>query len=335
MELWSLRSPGAAICQLETQECQCVKGDWAFEPLDSKEDSSSGSSCPDTEHCISEPKFNQSLSVGSFPFEDSTDCEDLTSEGLPGLILPPVQGAWGTKSVRRSMGRRNKIQDKPEKLREKAIIEILYSYLSCLQEDALAGWPQSDDYQRMDKCQQETVTQAFCEFDDLMKNIKAFLDNTNDDEDNFSVLSDPPQEEDVQPSRSVSSHMDQVVPEEHEDCQDLPKWKPPENGDTTQFPEMPLGLEDDEIVEMESQETGTAESASVSAEQSDEEDMPSDAESISCLNYRGFFHWLRKQVVSYLPGRKRHERANKVPILLALKRRHFVGGHRLLPQESF
>ncbi|XP_071459927.1 uncharacterized protein C12orf71 homolog [Marmota flaviventris] len=312
-----------------------IKGDWAFEPLDSMEDSSSGSSCPDIEHCISEPKFNQSLSVGSFPFEDSTDCEDLTSEGLSGLFLPPVQGAWGTKSVRRSTGRRNKIRDKPEKLREKAIIEILYAYPSCLHEDSLADWPQSDDYQRMDKCQQETVTQAFCEFHDLMKNIKAFLDNTNDDEEDDSVLSDPPQEEDVQPPRSVSSHMDQVVPEEHEACQDLPKWKPPENGDTTQFPEMPLGLEDDEIVEMESQETGTAESASVSAEQSEEEDVPSDAESTSCLNFRGFFHWLRKQVVSYLPGRKRHERANKVPILLALKRRHFVGGHRLLPQESF
>ncbi|KAF7478703.1 hypothetical protein GHT09_010151 [Marmota monax] len=298
------------------------------------EDSSSGSSCPDIEHCISEPKFNQSLSVGSFPFEDSTDCEDLTSEGLSGLFLPPVQGAWGTKSVRRSMGRRNKIRDKPEKLRETAITEILYAYLSC-HEDSLADWSQSDDYQRMDKCQQETVTQAFCEFHDLMKNIKAFLDNTNDDEEDDSVLSDPPHEEDVQPPRSVSSHMDQVVPEEHEACQDLPKWKPPENGDTTQFPEMPLGLEDDEIVEMESQETGTAESASVSAEQSEEEDVPSDAESTSCLNFRGFFHWLRKQVVSYLPGRKRHERANKVPILLALKRRHFVGGHRLLPQESF
>ncbi|XP_077897402.1 uncharacterized protein C12orf71 homolog [Ictidomys tridecemlineatus] len=246
-------------------------------------------SSPVMEHSISESKSNQSLPVGHFPSEAGPDCEavipceDLPSEGPSSL--PPVQGACGTSHVRGPMGRRNGIQDKPEKLREKAIMEIMYAYLSCLHGDSVANWAQSDDYQRMDKCQQERMTQSFCELEDIMKNIKEFLDNP-DDEDNDPVLSDSPLDKDVQPSSIISSHMDQISPEEQEAGQDLPKCQRAENGDPKQCP----GLEKDEIVEMESQEPGTAESSPGSSEQSEEGDLPSDKEGTSCLNFPGFFH---------------------------------------------
>nr|XP_027809855.2 uncharacterized protein C12orf71 homolog [Marmota flaviventris] len=344
------------------------------------DDSSSGSSCPTMEHCISESKSNQSLSVVPFPSEDRPDCEavipfeDLTSEGPSSL--PPVQGAWGTNDVRGPMGRRNGIQEKPEELVEEDMDELINAYLCSLHEDSVAKWAQSDDYQRMDKHQQETITQSFCELEDIKINIKEFLDNPEYDEEDDTVLPPSPQEEnvgesvlpnssqqedvqpknvedddtvhpvsppeedvaysvppessqkedvdnsvptespqeeeDVQPSRSVSSHMDQVSPEEQEACQDLPKCQRAENGDIKQFLEMPPGLEEDEIVELESQEPGTAKSSPVSALQSEEGDLPSDKEGTSCMNFRRFFHWLRKRVVSSLPGRKRREKAKKV-----------------------
>lgn len=82
---------------------------------------------------------------------------------------------------------------------------------------------------------------ALWDLNDLMKNLKAFLDNLKDDKDDDPVLSDSPQEKDLQPSSSASS---QVSHQEPEACQDLPKCKPPGNGDIDQV------LEDDEIVEV-------------------------------------------------------------------------------------
>ncbi|XP_077897224.1 uncharacterized protein C12orf71 homolog [Ictidomys tridecemlineatus] len=336
-----------------------VEGAWAFEPLDPMDNLSSGKSCPDMHRSISESKCNQSLSVGHFPSEDSpgcegiTPCKDLPSEGPSSL--PPVEGACGNNSVRGRMGRRNRIKEKPEDLGEKAILEIMYTYLNCLHENSIADWPQSEDYQRMDQRQQETITQSFSELEDIKKNIKEFLDNPEYDEEDDSVLPESPQEEglddsvptespqeeglddpvptespqeegpddsvptespqeeeDVQVSSCDFSHTDQVNPEEHEACQDLPKCQGAENGDIKQFLKMPPGLEEDEIVEMESQEPDTAKSSPVSALQSEEGDLPSDKEGTSCLNFRGFFHWFRKRLVSSLPGRKRRGKAKKV-----------------------
>ncbi|KAM4824478.1 uncharacterized protein C12orf71 homolog [Urocitellus parryii] len=377
------------------------------------DDSSSGSSCPTMEHCISQSKSNQSLSVVPFPSEDRPDCEavtpceDLTSEGPSSL--PPVQGAGGTSSVRRPMGRRNGIQEKPEEPGEEDMDEPINAYLCSLHKDSVAKWAQSDDDddESMDNWEQETITKTVWEMYYFLKTIKVCLDrpknveddntvlpgspqeedvddsvlpgspqeednkpkNDEDDDSLFpdspqeedvddtvlpgspqeednkpknvedddtvlpdspqeedvaysvlpgspqkedvddTVLPDPPQKEDVQPSSSISSHMDQFSPEEHEACQDLPKCQRAENGDPKQCP----GLEEDEIVEMESQESGTAESFPVSALQSEEWDMPSDKQGTSCMNFRGFFHWFRKRVVSSLPGRKRREKAKKVP----------------------
>lgn len=222
-------------------------------------DSSLGSS-PDVEQCVLESSSNQSLSVGYFPHEDSIDCEDiipceeLTSEGPSCHVLPPVQGAWGTESVTKPVERQNPIQENPEKPGKEAILEVTDAYLGGHQEDSGANGTPKEDSQRMDECPQESINQTPWDLDELMEDLEAVLENQNDDQDHDSVLSDSPQKEDLQPCSSASPHMDQVSYQESEACEDLPKCDPPENGDKDQLPEMPPELEDDEIVEVSTEQ---------------------------------------------------------------------------------
>ncbi|KAG3270191.1 hypothetical protein H1C71_023002 [Ictidomys tridecemlineatus] len=184
------------------------------------------------------------------------------------------------------MGRRNEIQEKSEELGEEDMDETMNGDVCSLFDYSKMKWAEwdEDDEESLDKLKDE-----------------------EDDDSLFTVP--PPEEEDVQPSSIVSYYMDQVNPEEHEACQDLPKCQRAENGDTKQC----SGLEEDEIVVMESQEPGTSKSSPASALQSEEGHLPLDKGGTSCMNFRGFFPWLRKRVVSSLPGRKRRERASKVP----------------------
>ncbi|KAM4839768.1 uncharacterized protein C12orf71 homolog [Urocitellus parryii] len=302
-------------------------------------DSSLGSS-PDVEQCVLESSPNQSLSVGYFPHEDSIACEDiipceeLTSEGPSCHVLPPVQGAWGTESVNKPVERQNPIQENPEKPGEEAILEVLDAYLDSHQEDSGANGTPKEDSQRMDESPQESINQTLWDLDELMKDLEAFLENQKVDQDHDSELSDSPPEEDLQPCTSASPDMDQVSDQESEACEDLPKCDPPENRDMDQFPEMPPELEDDEIVEMESQEICPAETSSVSSEPPKEEDEPSEEENTCCLNLSLGFKWLRELVGSALTGRNRPRRANNSSILLSIKRRHLFGGNKAHPQES-
>ncbi|XP_047399767.1 uncharacterized protein C12orf71 homolog [Sciurus carolinensis] len=225
------------------------------------EDSSSGSCSPDLEDCILESKSNESLSVGYFPYEDSTDCEeeiipceDLTSEGSSCHSLPPVQGAWGTESVRRPMGRRNEIQENPENLGQEAITKDLDAHLDCDGEDSVGHQALSENDQIMDGCAQERISQTIGELDDPLTNTCAFLDNQRDDKDDDPVLTDSSQEEDLQPFRNLSPLLDLVSHQEHETCQDLPKCKPLENGVIQQFLEKTRCPEEDEIIEVSTEQ---------------------------------------------------------------------------------
>uniref|UniRef100_A0A8C9PS21 Uncharacterized protein n=1 Tax=Spermophilus dauricus TaxID=99837 RepID=A0A8C9PS21_SPEDA len=315
-----------------------AEGKWAFEPLDSMGDSSLGSS-PDVEQCVLESSSNQSLSVGYFPHEDSIDCEDiipceeLTSEGPSCHVLPPVQGAWGTESVTKPVERQNPIQENPEKPGKEAILEVTDAYLGGHQEDSGANGTPKEDSQRMDECPQESINQTPWDLDELMEDLEAVLENQNDDQDHDSVLSDSPQEEDLQPCSSASPHMDQVSYQESEACEDLPKCDPPENRDKDQLPEIKGRVrEGDARWDSSGQEICTAETSSVSSEPPKEEDVPSEEENTCCLNLSLGFKWLRKRVVSALTGRNRPGRANNSSILLSIKRRHLFGGPPVYPE---
>ncbi|XP_071459916.1 uncharacterized protein C12orf71 homolog [Marmota flaviventris] len=216
-------------------------------------DSSSGISCSTMEHCILQSKSNQSLSVVPFPSEDRPDCEavvaceDLTSEGPSSL--PPVQGAWGTNSVTGPMGRRNEIQEKPEELGEEDMDDPMNGDVCSLFDYSQMKWAEwdEDDDESMYNWEEETGCLGVWELIFLLKIVALGLDKSKKVEGDDSLFTDPPrEEEDVQPSSSVSSHMDQVSLEEHETCKDLPKCQRAENGDTKQCP----GLEEDGIVEV-------------------------------------------------------------------------------------
>ncbi|XP_015353774.1 uncharacterized protein C12orf71 homolog [Marmota marmota marmota] len=278
-----------------------------------------------------EPGVTESANIDC---EDIIPCEELTSQGPSCHFLPPVQGAWGTESVKRPTERQNPIQDNPEKPGEEAILEVLDAYLDWHHEDLGANGALNEDSQRMDKCPQERINQTLWDLDELMKDLKVFLESQKDDKDDDPVLSDSPQEEDLQPCSSASPYMDQVSHQEPEACEDLPKCDPPENGDMDQILEMPPELEDDEIVEMQSQDSGTEETSSVLSEESKEEDVPLDTKTTCFLNFVFSFQWLRKRLVSFMPGRKSPGRVNNGPLKLALQRRHLFGGNRILPQES-
>ncbi|VTJ87080.1 Hypothetical predicted protein, partial [Marmota monax] len=59
----------------------------------------------------------------------------------------------------------------------------------------------------MDKCPQERTEQLLWELDDLVQNLKAFVDNQKDDKDDDAVLSGSPQEEGLQLPSRMSPHM--------------------------------------------------------------------------------------------------------------------------------
>nr|XP_021584518.2 uncharacterized protein C12orf71 [Ictidomys tridecemlineatus]XP_040136803.1 uncharacterized protein C12orf71 [Ictidomys tridecemlineatus] len=264
------------------------------------EDSSSNSNCTDEEDCISESESNLSLSVGYFPYEDSiayedtTSCEDLTSEGFSCHFLPPIQGTWGIKSLRRSIGIRDQIQDNPE-IFSKLTISLAWDVdMGSDHQDSLSNLDLNGDNQWIGKWPQEKTKLTLCKLDNLMQKLKAFLENQKEDTDDDSVLSQSTQEEDLQPSSYFPLNMYQMISEVY----------------------------------------GTAETPSVSAGQPKETDTSSITETTSCLNFRSIFHWLRTRLFSSLPGRKHPERSTKSPSLLEPKKRYFLRGKKIKPQES-
>ncbi|XP_015348904.1 uncharacterized protein C12orf71 homolog [Marmota monax] len=180
------------------------------------EDSSSNSNCTDEEDCISESESNLSLSVGYFPYEDSiayedtTSCEDLTSEGFSCHFLPPIQGTWGIKSLRRPVGIRDQIQDNPEMF-SKLTISLAWDVdMGSDHQDSLSNLDLNGDNQWIGKWPQERTKLTLCKLDNLMQKLKAFLENQKEDTDDDSVLSQSTQEEDLQPSSYFPLNMYQV-----------------------------------------------------------------------------------------------------------------------------
>ncbi|KAG3270192.1 hypothetical protein H1C71_023002 [Ictidomys tridecemlineatus] len=209
-------------------------------------DSYCGSSCPTMEHCNSERQCNQSLSVVPFPLEDRPDregvtpCDDLTPEDPSSL--PPVQGAGGTNEVTGPMGGRNEIPEKPEELGEEEKDETMNGEVCSLFDYSKMKWAEwEEDEETMYDSDEETRCRGVWELLFVVKIAAAGLDKSKKVRGHNSLFTVPPI---LQPSSSVSYYMDQVTPEEHETCQDLPKCQRAENGDRKQCP----GLEEDETI---------------------------------------------------------------------------------------
>lgn len=79
--------------------------------------------------------------------------------------------------------------------------------------------------------------------------------------------------------------------------------------------------------------TSMAETSSSSSDQLEEEDSHSSTQSLSCLNFRWVFRWLRQQVLSFW-GRQHPQKATEYPCQLTQKKRLSHRSKRIQPQES-
>ncbi|KAM9673422.1 uncharacterized protein C12orf71 homolog [Trichechus inunguis] len=227
-----------------------------FEPLNSMADPSSNSNNTDTEDCSSES--NLSLSVGYFPYEDTffsedtTPYEDMPSQSPSVQFLPPIQGMWRTESTLRPMGRRDQIQDNPEQFCKLSITLAWDVDVGSNDSDSIANWNLNGHNQWMDKYPEKKTELTLSKLDGLVQKLEKFLENQKDDEDSDSIFRESTQEEDFQLSCKSPPYMAQVSHQKHSSCQDLPNFKSPENKDITQFPHIPLPLQEHELSEVSS-----------------------------------------------------------------------------------
>ncbi|KAM9230265.1 uncharacterized protein C12orf71 homolog [Dugong dugon] len=313
-----------------------------FKPLNSMADPSSNSNNTDTEDCSSES--NLSLSVGYFPYEDTffyedtTPYEDMPSQSPSVQFLPPIQGMWRTESTLRPMGRRDQIQDNPEQFCKLSITLAWDVDVGSNDSDSIANWNLNGHNQWMDKYPEKKTELTLSKLDGLVQKLEKFLENQKDDEDCDSIFRESTQEEDFQLSSSSPPYMAQVSHQKHSSCQDSPNFKPPKNKDITQFPHIPLRLQEHELSEISeatgSQKTSITETSSNSSGQPEKGDSPSNTQTLSCLNFGWVFRWLRQQVFSSLLGREQPKKATKSPRRVASKKRLSHRNKRIQPQES-
>ncbi|XP_004383685.1 uncharacterized protein C12orf71 homolog [Trichechus manatus latirostris] len=265
-------------------------------------DPSSNSNNTDTEDCSSES--NLSLSVGYFPYEDTffsedtTPYEDMPSQSPSVQFLPPIQGMWRTESTLRPMGRRDQIQDNPEQFCKLSITLAWDVDVGSNDSDSIANWNLNGHNQWMDKYPEKKTELTLSKLDGLVQKLEKFLENQKDDEDSDSIFRESTQEEDFQ----------------------LSSKSPPYMAQTSQA--------------TGSQKTSITETSSNSSGQPEEEDSPSNTQTLSCLNFGWVFRWLRQQVFSSLLGREQPKKATKSPRRVAPKKRLSHRNKRIQPQES-
>ncbi|XP_014399774.1 PREDICTED: uncharacterized protein C12orf71 homolog [Myotis brandtii] len=214
-------------------------------------DSFSYSNCADTGDCSSES--NLSLSVGYYPNEDTfsnentTSCEDTSSNNPSIHFVPPFQGSWWTESKGTLLERQGQIQDSTEQFGK---LNITLAWNGCNHSDSIINWDLHGDNQWIDKYPEEKTKLTLSKLNGLVQRLEQFLENQKDDEDDESVFPEYAQKEDFQLSSSTSSDVAQVSHQEHDTClQDLPTFNPPEN-DAIQCPQTPPKLQEHELAEV-------------------------------------------------------------------------------------
>ncbi|EPQ11232.1 Hypothetical protein D623_10027355 [Myotis brandtii] len=261
-------------------------------------DSFSYSNCADTGDCSSES--NLSLSVGYYPNEDTfsnentTSCEDTSSNNPSIHFVPPFQGSWWTESKGTLLERQGQIQDSTEQFGK---LNITLAWNGCNHSDSIINWDLHGDNQWIDKYPEEKTKLTLSKLNGLVQRLEQFLENQKDDEDDESVFPEYAQKEDFQLSSSTSS-------------------------DVAQTKRQATGR----------QSTSTTETCSISSDKPKEEDTHSSTQPLSFLNFRWVFRWLRQRVLSLFWGREHPKKAPKNPHKLT-QRKRFSHRSKIQPQE--
>nr|XP_020766522.1 uncharacterized protein C12orf71 homolog isoform X2 [Odocoileus virginianus texanus] len=323
--------PGQNLTETTTDPWD--EGDLRFEPSNSMVHSFSSSS-----------ESNLSLSVGYFPCEDisscenTLSCEDSSAEGPSVHFVPPIQGSWWTENTGRLLARRDQTQDGPEQFCKLSITLAWDVDVASNNSDSAANCDLSGG--NRDKHPKEKTQMTLSKLDGLVQKLEKFLENQKDDKDDDSVFPESAQEEDSQLPSSSLPGMAQVSHQEHGSCQDLAKFNPLEHEDVIQFPQIHPRRQNQELAKTISEATGSqgtdiAEISSVLSGLPEEEDTHSSTEALSCLNFGCVFRWLRHQVLPSLLGREDPKKATERPRELAQKKRFSHRSKRIQPQESF
>lgn len=217
-------------------------------------DSVSSSDSADTEDCSS--KSNLSLSVGYYPCEDTfsyentISCEDTSSKGPSIPFVPPIQGKWRMESTGRLLGRRDQIQDDPEQFCKLSITLAWDTDMDSHHSESVIHWGRHGDNQWIEQYPKEKTQLTLSKLDGLLHTFEKCLENQKDDEDDESVLPDSVQKENFHLATSSLPDMAPVSHQEHDTCQDFPKFNPPENEGIIPFPQIPPMLQKHEVAEV-------------------------------------------------------------------------------------
>ncbi|XP_040599578.1 uncharacterized protein C12orf71 homolog isoform X2 [Mesocricetus auratus] len=302
--------------------------DWRLSTMTTSPSSSDYSS---TEDSVSEWKSDQSLSIGHYPsentfsYEETISCEETASTDSAIHLLPPLQGTWGTESVRRLFRKRDQMEGGPGQFCKLSITLAWDIDAGSDHADSLANLDLNGHHQWMEKWPEDRTNLTLCKLDNLVQKLETFLEKDKDSQHDGHVLPGSTQKEDAHLTSTPSPPTVWVRHEKHNVCQDFPKYQIPENEDVCHVLENPR-LQKDEVVEISQKAGSSPETSSVSSTQRE------NASHSSCLNFRWVFHWLRTQVFSRL----RRGHVTQVTTSWhqkAARKIHSLRGNRIQPQE--
>ncbi|XP_028613369.1 uncharacterized protein C12orf71 homolog [Grammomys surdaster] len=284
----------------------------------------------------SENKSNQSLSVGHFPseyysfsYEDEVSHEETPSEDSSARFLPPVQGTWGTESLRRLFRKRDQMKHDPDQFCKLSITLAWDIDVDSDQADSLANVDLNGHSQWMGKWPQEKTKLTPCKLDNLIQKLETFLGKEKGDQHDGCVFPESTQKEDVHLNSSPPPPTAQVSHKEHDVRQDLFKHKAREDEDICQVLENPPRLLKDEVAEIREAAGSSLETSSLPSPQPE---GASHLHGTSCMNFRWVFHWLRTQIFS---RRWRREHPSQDTVgwqQKAVRKIHSFRSNRIQPQ---
>ncbi|KAL1775673.1 hypothetical protein HispidOSU_006717 [Sigmodon hispidus] len=214
--------------------------------------SPSSSDYSSTEDSDSECRSDQSLSIGHYPpentfsYEEMVSCEKTASTDSSVHFLPPIQGTWGTESVRRLFQKRDRMTGDPGQFCKLSITMAWDIDVGSGHADSLANMDLNGHRQWMDKWPEDRTKLTPCKLDNLVQKLETFLEKGN--QSNGHVLPESTQKEDVHLTSTIPPLIALVRHEKHVVCQDLSKQRTPDNEDNCQVPKNPPKLQEDEVV---------------------------------------------------------------------------------------
>lgn len=215
--------------------------------------SPSSSDYSSTEDSVSEWKSDQSLSIGHYPsentfsYEETISCEETASTDSAIHLLPPLQGTWGTESVRRLFRKRDQMEGGPGQFCKLSITLAWDIDAGSDHADSLANLDLNGHHQWMEKWPEDRTNLTLCKLDNLVQKLETFLEKDKDSQHDGHVLPGSTQKEDAHLTSTPSPPTVWVRHEKHNVCQDFPKYQIPENEDVCHVLENPR-LQKDEVV---------------------------------------------------------------------------------------